>query len=76
MNSKCLQDQNKCLQHQSTNEIKERGESNKAKRISADRAQVLLYEVIAKIDWYEQALATEVKIKAFFHLHEQTKGNS
>ena len=43
-----------------------RGNAQRCYRISADRAQVLLFEEVIKTDWYQQSIATEVKIKAYF----------
>ena len=45
-----------------------RGNSCKSRRYTAERAQRLLYEEVAHRDWYEQALVTESRIKAFFSM--------
>ena len=43
-----------------------KGNNDKAIRVSADRAQIAIVEGPAHSDWYEQALVTEARIKAFF----------
>ena len=43
-----------------------RGNQQKNRRYTADRAQLLLYEEVASKDWFEQSLVTESRIKAFF----------
>ena len=40
----------------------------KNRRLTADRAQMILYEEMASRDWCELALATESRIKAFFEI--------
>ena len=45
-----------------------RGNACKSRRYTAERAQRLLYEEVAHRDWYEQALVTESRIKAFFSM--------
>ena len=43
-----------------------RGNVDKSKRISADRARILIVDELIGNDWYEQAILTEARIKAFF----------
>ena len=44
----------------------ERGNIDKSRRLSAERARVLVVEAVARRDWYEQSILTEAKIKGFF----------
>ena len=46
----------------------ERGNANKARRKTVDRTQVLVMEEVASQDWFEQAIVTETRIKAFFSM--------
>ena len=43
-----------------------RGNTNKARRVAADRARLIVPEDTALDDWYEQALVTDTRVKAFF----------
>ena len=43
-----------------------RGNNDKARRVTADRARKFLIDETSHDDWYEQALVTETRIKAFF----------
>jgi len=42
------------------------GNQDKSKRISADRAHVIVVEEVAARDWYEQLICTVPRIKVFF----------
>ena len=44
----------------------DRGNIDKSRRLSADRARVIIVEEVANRDWYEQSNLTETRIKAFF----------
>ena len=46
----------------------QRGNDDKSRRVTADRAMILVREEVACKDWLEQAMVTEAKIKAFFGL--------
>ena len=50
------------------NTLFERGNKDKAKKVSASRARALVVDDIASTDWYERSILTEAKIKAFFGL--------
>ena len=43
-----------------------RGNTDKAGRVTADRARIDLITEVNHADWYEQAFCTETRIKAFF----------
>ena len=43
-----------------------RGNTDKARRVTADRARLIILEDTALNDWYEQALVTDTRVKAFF----------
>ena len=45
-----------------------RRNADKSKRMKANRAQVCVHEEVANADWYERALVTESRIKAFFRM--------
>ena len=45
-----------------------RGNVDKSKRISADRARILIVDELIGSDWYEQSILTEARIKAFFSM--------
>jgi hypothetical protein len=47
-------------------QIFDQGNVEKARRTSADRAHVLIIEGVACADWYQQAILTESRMKAFF----------
>jgi hypothetical protein len=42
------------------------GKGDKSKRISADRAHVIIMEQVAACDWHEQMICTIARIKVFF----------
>ena len=46
----------------------ERGNDNKTLRTTGDRAWVLVKEEVASQYWFEQAIVTETRIKAFFSM--------
>ena len=48
------------------NTLFERGNKDKSRRVSADRARIILIEEILAKDWFEQCLITESRIKVFF----------
>ena len=43
-----------------------RGNTDKVRRVTADRARLVILEGTALNDWYEQALVTDTSVKAFF----------
>ena len=43
-----------------------RGNIDKARRVTADRARIELITEVNHADWYEHAFCTETRIKAFF----------
>jgi hypothetical protein len=47
-------------------ELFQKGNRQKLSRISADRARAVIVEGLAEFEWYERAVVTEAKIKAYF----------
>ena len=47
-------------------ELFQKGNRNKSSRISADGARIVVVEGLAEYEWFERAIVTEAKIKAYF----------
>ena len=54
---------------QMLNNLFMRGNADKARRVSADRARLQIIKEVAYNNWYEQTLVTEERVKAFFGMN-------
>ena len=56
----------KLVTMQRLNALSVRGNIDKARRVIADRARLIILDDTAINNWYEQVLVTDTRVKAFF----------